>query len=255
MVLAQVRTSPVAKMAEYVPEIQERVRRRGFPRFLEGSTQEILLTSSGPPQLRAHTRWEFQDKERTTGIILSQNGVVLHTRQYDTFDAFAEHLKLILDVVGAVVNPSLVERLGLRYVDLIRPESGEAWTSYVKPGLHGITDESVGMRSSLHRSEIVGDTEVGRLVIRCFQTADGSFLPPDLAPSSLDYTGVSVQPRETLTLLDIDHYSERAREYDAGQVLEYMWRLHDNLDLAFRECATEHALAQWKAEERKGAAR
>ena len=255
MVLAQIRTSPVAKIADYVAEVQERVRRRGFPRFVEGSAQEILLTPGGPPQLRVHPRWEFQDKDRVTGIILSLNGVVVHTRRYDTFDAFAEHLKLILDVVGDIVKPSLVERLGLRYVDLIRPEPGESWTKYVKQGLHGIADGSVGMRSSLHRSEIVGDTEVGRLVVRSFQAADGAFLPPDLTPSSLDYSDVSVSATEAVTILDLDHYSEHAREYEADQVLEYMWRLHDNLDLAFRECVTEHALARWKAEERKGASR
>src|SRR5262245_9125468 len=126
MVLAQVRTSPVTKMADYAAEVQEQVRRRGFPRLAEGTVQEILLTPGGP-QLRVHPRWEFQDKERTTGIILTQNGVVLHTREYDTFDVFADHLKLALEVVGKVVKPALVERLGLRYVDLIRPEAGETW--------------------------------------------------------------------------------------------------------------------------------
>jgi uncharacterized protein (TIGR04255 family) len=254
MVLAQVRTSPVAKMADYAAEIQEQVRRRGFPRLAEGTVQEILLTPGGP-QLRVHPRWEFQDKERTTGIILTQNGLVLHTRAYDTFDVFAKHLKLALDIAGKVVKPALVERLGLRYVDLIRSDVDEAWTDYVKPGLHGIADASVGMRSSLHRSETVGSTEVGTLIVRCFQTADGSFLPPDLAPSSLDYASVSLRPNEIVTLLDLDHYSEQVREYDSEQVLEYMWRLHDNLDLSFRECITEHARVKWKAEERKGASR
>jgi uncharacterized protein (TIGR04255 family) len=253
MVVAQVRTSPVAKMSDYAADVQEQVRRRGFPRFVEGSVQEILLTPGGPPQLRVHPRWEFQDKDRSTGIILTQNGIVVQTRAYDTFDAFAGHLKLALEIVGTVVKPSLVERLGLRYVDLIRPEAGEAWTDYVKQGLHGIKDASVGMRSSLHRSEMVGTTEVGQLVVRCIQMADGSFLPPDLAPYSLDYSAVTLQPEETVTLLDFDHYSEQTRDYDAELILDYMWRLHDNLDLSFRECITAHARDRWKAEERKGA--
>lgn len=252
-VLAQVRTSPVAKMSDYAPEVQERLRRRGFPRFVESTVQEILLVPGGPPQLRVHPRWEFQDKERTTGIILTQNGVVLHTRAYDTFDAFAKQLELALEVVGDVVKPSLVERLGLRYVDLIRTEDGESWTDYVKDGLHGISDGSIGMRSSLHRSEIVGDTEVGQLVVRCFQVSDGSFLPADLITSSLDHSTVKLRPEEVVTLLDLDHYAESAREFDAEQVIECMWRLHDNLDLSFRECITPYARERWAAEERSEA--
>ena len=252
MVLAQIRISAVAKMEDYAPEVQEQVRRRGFPRLMEGNVQEILLGPAGP-LLRTHPRWEFQDKDRTTGIILTRNAVVVHTRQYDTFDAFADHLALALDVVGAVIKPSLVERLGLRYVDLIRPADGERWTDYVNPGLHGILDAPIGARATLHRSETVGATEIGQLVVRCLQTADGTFLPPDLAQSTLDYGSVTVPSGETVTLLDLDHYSEVAREYDSEQVLEYMWRLHDNLDLSFRECVTSHALTQWKAEQRKGA--
>lgn len=249
-VLAQVLTSPVAKMADYAADVQERVRRNGFPRFVEGTVQELLLTPAGP-QLRTHPRWEFQDKDRTTAIILTQTGIVLHTREYDTFDAFSKHLKLALDVVEAVVKPSLVERLGLRYVDLIRPSVGEAWTDYVKPGLHGIVDGAVDMQSSLHRSETVGKTAVGQLIVRCFQM-EGGFLPPDLAATSLDYSSVVLGPNEKVTLIDLDHYAELTREYDAEQVLEDMWRLHDNLDLAFRECITDHALTRWKAEPRRG---
>jgi uncharacterized protein (TIGR04255 family) len=253
MVLAQVRTSPVAKMSDYAAEVQERVRRSGFPRLTEGSVPEVLLTPGGPPQLRVHPRWEFQDKNRSTGIVLTQNGVVLQTRAYDTFDAFAKQLKVALEVIGDVVKPSLVERLGLRYVDLIRPEANEEWTAYVKPGLHGIGNASVGMLASFHRTEIVGTTDVGQLVVRCFQMG-GGFLPPDLAPT-LDYASVAVRHDETVTLLDLDHYSEQVREYDAEQILEYMWRLHDNLDLAFRECSTDHAFKRWEAQELKEASR
>jgi len=253
MVVAQVRTSTVAKMGDYVAEVQESVRRRGFPRFVEGSVQEILLAPGGPPQLRVHPRWEFQNKDRSTAIVLTQNGIVLQTRQYDTFDAFADHLGLALEVVGTVVKPSLVERLGLRYVDMIRPEADESWTAYLREGLHGIEDAAVGMHSGLHRSEIVGRTDVGQLVVRCFQMADGTFLPPDLSPSSLDYGSVVLRPDETVTLVDLDHYSEQVREYDAEQIRQYMWRLHDNLDLAFRQCITQHARQRWEAEERKGA--
>ena len=43
MVLAQVRISHVAKMGDYVDDVQERLRRSGFPRFEEGRGHEILL--------------------------------------------------------------------------------------------------------------------------------------------------------------------------------------------------------------------
>lgn len=248
MVLAQVRISHVAKMGDYVDDVQERLRRSGFPRFEEGRGHEILLRPGLQPEIREHSRWEFQNKERTAGIIVMQNAIVLQTNSYDTFDHFAKSLRLALEVIGDAVKPALVERLGLRYVDLIRPEVGESWTAYLKTGLHGLSPEAIGMAGGLQRHETVGSTKVGQLVVRCVQSTDGSVLPADLSPSTLDYSKVSARPGEVVTLLDLDHFTPATRDYDVDQVMEALWSLHENLDVSFREAITEHALKKWEAQ-------
>lgn len=247
MVMAQVRISHVAKMGDYIDDVQERLRRSGFPRFEEGRAHEILLRPGLQPEIREHSRWEFQNKERTAGIIVMQNAVVLHTNSYDTFDHFAKVLRLALEVVGEAAKPALVERLGLRYVDLIRPEPGESWTAYLKPALHGLSPKAIGMAEGLQRHETVGTTPAGQLVVRCVQSTDGVFLPVDLSPSTLDYSKVTVRPGELLTLLDLDHFSQVTRDYDVDQVMGGMWELHEDLDVSFREAITEHAMKQWEA--------
>src|SRR3974390_3171524 len=86
MVLAQVRISHGAKMGEYIDDVQERLRQSGFPRFEEGRGHEILLRPGLQPEVREHPRWEFQNKERSAGIVVMQNAIVLQTNSYDTFD-------------------------------------------------------------------------------------------------------------------------------------------------------------------------
>jgi uncharacterized protein (TIGR04255 family) len=248
MVLAQVRISHVAKMGDYVDDVQERLRGSGFPRCEEGRGHEILLRPGLQPEIREHSRWEFQNKERSAGIIVMQNAIVLHTNSYDTFDHFAKSLRLALEVIGDAARPALVERLGLRYVDLIRPDAGEAWTDYLKPGLHGLTPSAIGMTEGLQRHETVGATKVGQLVVRCVQSTDGGFLPADLSPTTLDYAGLTLRQGELITLLDFDHFTPVTRDYDVDQVMTAMWELHENLDVTFREATTDLAMKKWEAQ-------
>jgi uncharacterized protein (TIGR04255 family) len=250
MVLAQVRISHVAKMASHIDDVQERLRRTGFPRFEMGRAHEIVVRPGLPPEFREHPRWEFQNKERSAGIIVMQNAIVLHTNSYDTFDKFAESLRLALDVVGDAAKPALVERLGLRYVDAIRPGPGEAWSAYLKQGLHGLDPAAIGMSTGLQRHETVGTTTVGQLVVRCVQSTDGNFLPVDLLPTTLAYPSTDPRPGQIVTLLDLDHFSEATRDYEVDEVMTAMWDLHENLDLSFREAVTEHAMKTWKAQAR-----
>lgn len=250
MVLAQVRISHVAKMGDCIDDVQERLRRSGFPRFEEGRAHELLLRPGLQPEVREHPRWEFQNKERSAAIIVLQNAIILHTNSYDTFDRFAESLRLALGVIGDAAKPALVERLGLRYVDLIRPDAGESWTAYLKQGLHGLQPESIGMTAALQRHETVGATKAGQLVIRCVQSTDAGFLPADLSPSTLDYSKLTVRPGELVTLLDLDHFSPATRDFDVDPVMAAMWELHETLDVSFRDAVTEHALKKWEATSR-----
>ena len=223
------------------------LRNSGFPRFEEGRAHEIILRAGLQPEIREHPRWEFQNKERSTGIIVMQNAIVLHTNSYDTFDHFAKSLRFALDVIGDAVKPALVERLGLRYVDLIRSEARDPWTAYLKEGLHGLSPKAIGMTEGLQRHETIGTTKAGQLIVRCVQSANGSFLPADLSPSTLDYGKLTVPTGEVVTLLDLDHFTGVGRDYNVDQVMDAMWGLHENLDLTFREAVTEHAMKKWEA--------
>lgn len=248
-VLAQVRITPVMKMEEYVPEVQDRLRKEGYPRFIEGQVQEVRFDSATGPRVAAHPRWDFQTKDARTGIILTRSSLVVQTNQYDTYEDFETHLERVIGIVGDAVQLDLVERLGLRYVDLIRPGDGESFTDYLKQGLHGLSAEELGVNQSLVRSETIGDTDVGRLVVRCVQVRQAAPLPPDLWPATLNFDHVTMRSDELVTVLDLDHYAEGSRDFDTSGILTAMGNLHDTLDGAFRAAVTDHAMSRWEAKE------
>lgn len=252
-VVAQVRISAVIAIDKYIPDIQEQLRHSGLPRFKREQVRHIRFDFGTEPKLNISERFEFQNRDETTGLILAPDFVALHTSRYENFEKFEETLRTGLEIIHKAIQISLVERLGLRYVDLVRVREGESLGDYLQPGLLGLDPAALGVRNMLSRFEFAGLTEVGKLLVRCSSAEGEEILPPDLSPPSLKF-GLKPEPGETRYLLDFDHSSEGAEtsDFNVQTVLDNMQQFHDNLDLAFRHAVTEKALAIWGNEEEAG---
>lgn len=242
LVLTQVKFSAVMALEKFIPDIQEQLRHKGFPRFVQGQMQEIMLTPNSPPKFSVTDRYEFQDKDERVGIVLTTNSVAVQTNSYASFEQFEDIFTTALIVVNRVLRIGLWERIGLRYVDLVRPSENETLGQYLNPGLVGIDPKSVGVKHWTSRFEQKGTTELGTLVTRCTQLPQ--ILPPDLFPSTLKYS-VALKPDEIATLLDFDHFVERSEDFDTRRVVSIIGELHNSVDLAFRNSVTPYALERW----------
>lgn len=244
LVVAQARISPVLRMETFIPDIQENLRSHGLPRFNVAQAQELVL---GPQlQFSMTPQWTFADKDGREEVVVSPSAVTVLTKEYDTFDTFSERLQQILGIVGEATDVALCERLGLRYVDLVRVGENEELADYLKPGLIGIPAEDLKFKKILYRFEARGATSVGEMVLRAFQTQDGTFLPPDLVTTQLKFD-VELDNEEFVTVLDFDHGSVAPRDFEPSALIRSLWDLHDSIDLAFRASITETALERWGA--------
>ena len=242
IVLTQVRFSAVMSMEKFIPDIQEKLRHKGFPRFMKGQVQEVLLQADSPPKFNITDRFEFQDKDGTVGVVLTPTSVAVQTNKYSRFEDFEEVVATTLLVINRVVEISLAERVGLRYVDLVRLGKDERWSDYLQSGLLGIDPETVGVKSWMSRYESLGATELGKLVVRCSRSEQ--ILPPDLFPTTLRY-GTALNPGEVATLLDFDHFVEKSSDFDTRSIVALIGELHDTVDIAFRKSVTADALVRW----------
>jgi uncharacterized protein (TIGR04255 family) len=241
-VVAQVRFSAVVAIEKYVPEIQEKLRHKGFPRFLKAQVQEVALQIDAAPKLSTSDRFEFQDKDASLGIVLQSNSVAVHTNRYSNYEAFEEHIKTALMAVNRVVGISLSERIGLRYVNLIRLKPNEVWREYLHEGLLGLDPTSVGVENWVSNSQFVGKTGVGQLAVRCSRS--GQPFPPDLLTSSLPYS-LDLAKDEIVTTLDFDHYIEQVTDFKVAKAISTLEQLHESLDKVFMAAVTSDALTKW----------
>ena len=253
LALAQVRLSPVLKMQTFIPEMQERLRNAGYPRYVEAQMQQIMLgpmptAVPGP----ATTKWVFSDRDGSKAVVVAPDFVTFEVSRYDTFDAFSEELRSVLSLVGEVTNVALAERLGLRYLDHIRAGSDDTIEDYVAPGLAGVDLASAGAERTRSVYLVQGTTASGQYVVRLNRNTGPFVLPADLQPP--DVTIAPPEGSDEYAVLDVDHFSAVTREYQPDVLIDVFWQLHDVCEGIFREAVTPYALKVWRAEDLEGVA-
>jgi uncharacterized protein (TIGR04255 family) len=255
LVLAQVRFSPVRRIDSYIPEIQEDFRRHGFPLERAGKVQQLRFGPGGGPPIEVfeQQRWEYRTKDETQSVLVTEDSVVLQTTSYDRFETFAETLLRVLRTVLAKSEHDtlgIIQRVGLRYIDLVRPREGEDFRLYLRPGFHGVADEV--FHDGTHRLHVESrgwtsvDDVSGRMVIRITQNDRGFALPPDLLGGAPEHAP-RAKRGELVTLIDMDHFIEGKFDADADWVVEKAYGMHDHLIETFHErVVTPDAIEAWK---------
>jgi uncharacterized protein (TIGR04255 family) len=245
-VVAQVNISAVVAIERYVPEIQEKLRRNGFPGFTSAQVPEFIFETPGArPVVTPLARFEFQDREARTGIVLTPKSIAVHTNQYTTFDGFHTILAMALETVHAAAELQLHERIGLRYVDLIQLDAEEKLQDYLAHHLLGYDAASIGVSESVFNFQFEGRTPYGQLVARHYPPQLRNMLPPDLAGVLLNYDYWEVPLPGRTSLLDFDHAADYKGDFVVEEILSTLENLHDGLDILFRNSVTDFALKKW----------
>jgi uncharacterized protein (TIGR04255 family) len=252
LVLCQVRFSKVRQMGHFIAAIQEEFRRNGYPIEKAGKVQQVLITPTGLQQAEQPS-WEYRTMDESRSILVLEDSVTFQTTSYARFEEFAEQLRFALATVLAKAEHDkfgVIHRIGLRYIDLIRPDAGKDYRFFLKPGFHGVA-EAV-FEAGTHRVHVqsVGRTMVdgapGAMIVRVSQSDAGFDLPPDLALGAPKHV-VRATKGEVVTFVDMDHSITGKFAADVGLAVEKLYRLHDKLIETFHEqVVTKEAIESWK---------
>jgi uncharacterized protein (TIGR04255 family) len=244
LVLAQIRFTPFLKMSAHIVDIQDEMRKKGFPLFNE---EQALIAGPGGPVNTSRPRylWIFSNTKRTQSVILTESFVVLETNEYDIFASFLNKFQGVIELLKNNVEIESTQRIGIRYVNLIRPTDEFAAHEFLNPELRGIYKDAIEGVSNLQNTIISqGKTTFGNLVIRAIQNSSGNFLPDDLRLRKLNFK-IKLNEGEVVTLLDIDHYGQIQQSFDEALLNPVLDEMHDFIDNAFRFSVTKEAIAQW----------
>jgi uncharacterized protein (TIGR04255 family) len=253
--IAQVRFNPILSVETYAPQIQDRLRKEGFPDFQKAVLATINLnvnvapTSEGspPPQLpmAQAARFVFGNMERTSGFILDQGALSFQTTEYDVFETFLEALLKGLQAVNESVSLSYTDRIGLRYLDAVFPKSGETVRDYLSASILGLTEKIDDTIVHSFSETLVKREEVNvrsRVIIQ-----DGEMgFPPDLQPMTLKVGERFTQLRGRHAIIDTDGWSEAREPFNVDRIRQQLGSIHAGIEKTFRASVTENALKAWE---------
>lgn len=251
LVLCQIQFSKVRRMPEFILHIHDLLRKEGFPEDVSSTVQQIVITPGNQPQIIERKQDEFRSKDNQWSLTINEDMLVLITTAYDRFEGFANRLRKCLEIVDQVaeIHHGMISRIGLRYVDVIDPKSGETFRNYLQPSLHGPQSSVFIENNQWLHLESVGRTDIGTMIVRITQNDQGNVLPPDMITHKPMSHKIKIDPGKVITLVDTDHFVEGVWDYDLESIINTTNDLHEAINSAwFNDLVTPEALQIWGAE-------
>lgn len=252
--LVQAQFNPVAAMATYVAQIQDRLRREGYPLFEPHQITELVLPNpkqaqQAEPQIKHMLSWLITRSDRKAGFILAPSTITYHTTHYETHEEFINELLRGLEAVHEVAILDHVSRLGLRYLNGVLPRPEETVEQYLVGGLHGIESDAVRqytLTESVFSTETQPLVTKGTLVTRVYRSTAPLGFPPDMLPNGL-IANAKFEMKESRAhaIIDLDHYVEGRMPIDRAKLNEQLRSLHTTIKSVFNATTTDYAREAW----------
>ena len=237
-VIAQVAFPLIASIQreDFVGPFQEAIRRE-YAYLTREQIAGLVVGPGGITPAQPETTWRFADGKANWQwrVSLAPTFLALETRSYTSRDDFMARLQRVIEALGAHVNPQVVERVGLRYVDRIADTGTDQIKTLVRPEILGLagTEMSRGVVQSIHESLLV--TSQGHLAVR------GGLLPPN---TTTDPSAIDPLPQPSW-ILDLDMFDPNGRPFDAQALVGDARRFAERIYTFFRWAVTDEFLRKY----------
>jgi uncharacterized protein (TIGR04255 family) len=222
--------------ADFIAPFQEALR-SVYP-VLRPEQALGLVISSGPgtQQLtpQPQTTWRFSQPDNLWRVALAPNFLALETTAYQSRDDFVQRAKVVVDALAEHINPQIVDRMGLRFIDRVVGAPLKNLAKYVRPEVVGVMTSEVAsnVRHSLTESLFDLPEEKARLLARWAQVPPNSTVDP----AALDAI------EELSWILDLDIFSTESGPFTPKNVLDRIGMYAERIYSFFRWAVTEEFL-------------
>jgi uncharacterized protein (TIGR04255 family) len=240
LVLAEFRFSAVMGIEKYISELQE-ILRPDYPTPASGKEQLVEVQPTGI-NLSNVDNWSFISMDKKSAININQHRLVYLTSDYPRFEGFSSKCKEALKTLQEVVKPGLIERIGLRYSDLILIDEGENIADFVDSSLAPSGKLEVIGDLQQQRNEYYILADSGGLFIRTLYGKHNLSFLPDIHSLPIRIESED-EPSERM-VLDFDHFWEskgESIEFETQKILDLLESLHKTSREAFWNVTTDFA--------------
>jgi uncharacterized protein (TIGR04255 family) len=236
-VLTQLRFPPIwaiADPATIVP-FQEQIR-GAYPLSDREVVQRIDLGSESQAAVRPEAVWRFQDRDKAWRVSLGPAFLALETLKYTSRQDFLARADSLIEALSKTINPQLVTRVGLRYLDRLDATALERISDLVRP-------------------EVIGSYSLFKAAIRHilanaeFATAEGATINArwGMLPSGATYEPSILEPIEDKSwVIDLDMYIEAQADFTNAVLTPQLESFAKRIYAVFRYMVTKQFLAYYE---------
>jgi len=250
-VAARVQFAPLAKIADYIPDLQEALRLKGYPHFEEQKTKAWhiadLAEAGMNVSFQEQSRWDFSNLNRTVTVRVDRESLTLLFTDYDHFANAEPQYRAILGMVEATIPALIPQVLQLRYISYIPYDESSSPTDWVVPSVLGMPNIGPLQRhGSLSETSFL-TPEGGQFVVRCLSFGPNHLtLPPDLLPLNVQLKYPQHSKTAFLMLENVHQQKATASELTAEACLAELSALRPYNVEVFQKTVTDKALEAWK---------
>ena len=243
-VVAELVVSPYYSMGNAIPGLQDKLRNT-YPRTVEA--QELLIENNKPS---TQPLWRLLSGDQKHGVQLGTRAVSLHATSYLHSGDFLTRWSEILDAIATAKLGAFVERVGLRYVDIIVPAEERAPADYLEERLQGVTPEGAAVTGSMWAAGFLYDGCVVNLRTAA-PAPKGLLLPPDFNALPLNKPRVMLEAEarvkddKPIGFIDTDCVKEIQRVFSAAELVDVYTGMQKLTSRAFKAVLSPVGKEKW----------
>ncbi|MGE3166914.1 MAG: TIGR04255 family protein [Planctomycetota bacterium] len=240
-VIAQVRFPVIASVEkrEFIAPFQEAIREE-YPVLRPEQSRSVVLGPDGVRDARATMAWRFHDLGSDWRVALAPDFVALETGRYSSRDDFLARFRSVLAALEEHVDPKVVDRLGVRYIDRVMGPNLLDLPTLVRPEVSGIlsTPLSGAARHAFTEQLFVLPDEPGLVTAKW-----------GLVPGRSTVDPAAVEPiEEPSWLLDLDAFQAfqgDTRAFDVDAMVAQSRSFAERIYSIFRWAVTDEFLRRY----------
>lgn len=237
-VITQVRFPLVASVEkpDFIAPFQETIRAE-YPVLRPEQSRSVVLSQQGVMDARANTVWRFHDASDAWRVTLAPDFLALETGRYASRDDFLDRLRQVLEALVAHVDPKVIDRLGVRYIDRVAGDNLSDLPQLVRPEVCGVLSTPLASRArhSISEAMFVLPDNAGQVMARW------GLVPPR---GTVDPAAVDVID-EPSWLLDVDAFQAETRELDVEAAVQQARGFAERIYSVFRWAVTDEFLRRY----------
>jgi uncharacterized protein (TIGR04255 family) len=246
--VVQARFNTLLKLGDYLPSIQESMRKAGFPDFTSRKTVALRFAAqegqATPPSVVNLDQFLFGNAEKTQIFVLNTDALTFQSTRYGRFEAFSAQFLKGMALLHDVVQLDFTDRVGLRYLDHVAPRPNDSLDLYVVPEVRGL-GARLGGHAVYSFSETFSRIDNVQLRSRVLIQDGRLAFPSDLTADGMQIDVRFLEYSGRHATLDTDGFIEGRMAFSAPAIGEHLHAIHGVVSAAFKAAVTEHAFKVW----------